>query len=210
MSNPENGSQNGEDEIVAACFPADYKGTVLEVGAWMPTTFSNSRIFIERGWDATLIEFSPLAVERQLREYGYHERVRIIQAAVVPSPRHVERFQVTEDALSSSDDAQCAKWKDMRPGYSGGYYGYLWVPTLSLGALLEQFYGDKQLDFVSIDTEGASAELAIALLKTDHRPKVLCCEHDNRVPEIMGLARPMGYVIIEHNQENCILRRDWR
>lgn len=203
-------SQNGEDKIVAGCFPPDFKGNLLEIGAWFPHEFSNSELFIQNGWDATLVEFSPLAVERQLREYGYHERVRIIQAAAVPSPRHVERFQVTEDALSSSDDAQCAKWRDMRPGYHGGFYGYLWVPTLSLDALLSQFYGDKKLDFVSIDCEGSSTPLAIAMLKSDHRPKVLCCEHDGRVPEIMGVARPMGYVIVEHNQENVILRKDGR
>jgi len=51
-------SQNGEDSIIAACFPPDYKGTLLEIGAWFPEEFSNSKLFIDRGWDATLVEFS--------------------------------------------------------------------------------------------------------------------------------------------------------
>ena len=34
-------------------------GNLLEVGAYEPTEISNSRLLIECGWDATLIEFSP-------------------------------------------------------------------------------------------------------------------------------------------------------
>ena len=208
MSVPSNGSQNAEDEAVAACFPAGFTGNLLEIGAWFPKDFSNSRLLIERGWDATLVEFSPLAVERQLREYGYHDRVRVIQAAITPDEQHVQRFQVTEDALSSSSDEQCEKWRNLRPDYHGGFYGYLWVPTISLRRLLDQFYGDKRLHFVSIDVEGFSAVMAMELLKTDHRPKVICCEHDSRDVEIWQVAKKYGYVQIDKNAENIILRND--
>jgi hypothetical protein len=82
------------------------------------------------------------------------------------------------------------------------------VPTLSLDALLSQFFGDRRIHFASIDTEGTSPELAIALLKTDHRPKVLCFEHNNRDTEVWQIARQFGYVQIEKNQENCVMRCD--
>jgi hypothetical protein len=203
----ESKSQNGEDLIVAACFQPDYKGTLLEIGAWFPIEFSNSRLLIEAGWDATLVEFSPLAVDRQLREYGYNERVKIIQAAITPGPQHVIKFNVTEDALSSDDPTQVAIWKDMRPGYSGGFYGNLWVPTISIDALLSQFFGDRRIDFASIDTEGSSVELAIALMRTDHRPKVLCVEHNGKIVELMGAAQGYGYKNIHTSQENVILCR---
>ncbi len=201
-------SQNGEDEVVAGCFHEDFKGNLIEIGAWFPLEFSNSKMFIDRGWDATLVEFSPLAVDRQIRAHGYNDKVRIIAAAVTPEPGHVTRFAVTEDALSTDDPAEAAKWKDMRPGYSGGFYGNLWVPTLSISAILSQFYGDKPLHYASVDTEGSSHAIAIALMRTDHRPKVICVEHNNRQTEIMAVAQQLGYVNIHQSFENMILRRD--
>ncbi len=200
-------SQNGEDAIVAACFPADHKGLVLEIGAWDPVDKSNSRLFIQSGWDAILVEFSPLAVEKLIREYGYNERVRIIQAAVTPNARHVEQFHITEDALSTDSAEQVGKWKDMREGYSGGFYGQLWVPTLSWDQLVAQFFPDRKPDFVSCDVEGASCELGITIMQSDWRPKVLCVEHDGRSVEIMQVAKKHGYKAIEMNTENLILCR---
>ncbi len=204
-------SQNSEDDIIAGCFPPDHKGNLLEVGAWFPTEFSNSRLLIEKGWDATLVEFSPLAVDRLIRFHEGNDKVRVIQAAITPNERHVERFRITEDALSEpeAEGQTSTRWKDMRPGYSGGFYGHLWVPTLSLQTLLSQFFGDKRIDFASIDTEGSSAELAIAMMNSSlgWRPKVLCCEHDNRDVEIWQVAKTYGYKMVDKNQENLILCR---
>ena len=200
-------SQNGEAAIVASCFPEGHVGLVVEIGAWFPVEFSNSRACIERGWDAVLVEFSPLAVDRQVREYGYNDRVRIIQAAITPNARHVERFHVTEDALSSDDETQVEKWKDLRPGYHGGFYGHLWVPTLSWDQLKDQFFPERVPDFVSVDTEGSSPGLAVAILTSNWRPKVLCYEHNGRDVEVRQVAKKFGYVSIDKNTENDILRR---
>ncbi len=198
-------SQNGEATIVAGCFPPDHKGFLVELGAWFPVEFSNSRTFIQSGWDAVLVEFSPLAIDRQVREYGYNDQVTIIQAAITPNARHIERFEITEDALSTSDTAQKERWKGMRPGYDGGFYGRLWVPTITWDMLKDQFFPKRIPDFVSVDTEGSSVELAIVIMQSNWRPKVLCVEHDNRSVELMQVARPLGYKIVEMTQENCVL-----
>ncbi len=213
-------SQNQEDLQVAQCFHEDFKGLLVEIGAWFPIEFSNSRLLIERGWDAVLCEFSPLAVDRQVRqygclahecqvpEYGNHDRVRIIQAAITPNERHVERFHITEDALSTNDPEQVERWKNMRPDYHGGFYGTLWVPTLSWDQLKDQFFPKRVPDFISVDTEGSSTELAIAILQSNWRPKVLCAEHNGRDVEIWQEAKKHGYVQIDKTSENIILRRD--
>lgn len=200
-------SQNGEDDIIAAQFPPDHKGFVVELGAWDPIDKSNSRLLIERGWDAVLVEFSPLPVEKLVREYGYHDHVSIIQAAVTPNERHVERFNITADALSTDSDTQVGKWHNMRPGYSGGFYGELWVPTISWDRLKDQFFPKRIPDVISVDTEGASAEMGIAILQSNWRPKVLCVEHDNRQVEIMHEAEKHKYKCIHLNCENMILCR---
>ena len=195
-------SQNGEDLVVAAQFPPDYKGTLLEIGAWEPINLSNSRLLIERGWSAVLVEFSPIPVSKLVREYAKCERVKIIAAAITPGPEHVTRYQITDDALSTNDAEQLRIWKT-----AGGYYGPLWVPTLSVDALLSQFFGDTVIDFASIDTEGSSPDIAIALMSTDHRPKVLCVEHNGATVRIMETAQKYQYKMIHMNQENMILCR---
>jgi hypothetical protein len=179
----------------------------VEIGSWFPVEFSNSRLLIKDGWDAVLVEFSPLAIDRQLREYGYQENITIIQAAVTPCPQHVQRFEITEDALSTDDVAQKDRWKGMRLGYDGGFYGRLWVPTLTWDALKDQFFPKRVPDFVSVDTEGSSVELAITILQSNWRPKVLCVEHNGRDIKVWQVAKLHGYKIVDKNQENLILCR---
>lgn len=204
-------SQYGEDLQVAAIFEkapgnsADsaHAHHVLDIGAWGVKDLSNSRLFIEQGWKATLVEFSPGPVRELVRQYGYDARVRIIQAAITAEPDHVREFQITDDALSATPDSEtCKTWAE-----NGGYFGTLWVPTLTVKQLLDQFFGAESIDYVSIDTEGTSVDIAIALIRTDHKPKVICTEHDNRIVELMAVAQENGYTSRWMNAVNVILSR---
>ncbi len=169
-------SQHGEDEIFSKLLPE--VGNLIEVGAYEPREISNSRLLIERGWDATLIEFSPTPVKDLVKAYADNPLVRVIATALTSESEHVEEFKVTDDGLSSNDPGHAEKWKD----FPCGYYGKLWVPTISVGQLLDQFYCDKPVHFVSVDTEGTSVPIAIAFMRMagGWRPKVLCVEHDDQ------------------------------
>lgn len=209
-------SQFGEDEKVAEILSHDgvlpTTGTLLEIGAWSVKDFSNSRLFIDAGWNAVLVEFSPGPVHALVKEYGYNDRVQIIQAAITPGPQHVFQFEVTDDALSSNDPEQVAKWRNMssagREGdYAGGFYGKLWVPTLSIASLLDQFFGTRHIEYASIDTEGSSVPIAVALMETDHRPRVVVVEHDNNIAYLQEQAQRWGYRTAWTNSTNVILER---
>lgn len=196
-------SQFGEDKIVAEIFGAAFVGTLLEIGAWSPTHLSNSRLLIEAGWSATLVEFSPNPVHALLLAYGYEERVRIIQAAITAGEEHVSQFEITENALSSNSPVHNKVWKDA----SVAYYGHLWVPTLSVRRLLDQFFGDTRFDFASVDTEGSSVEIAEAIIESDWRPKVICVEYDNLLVRLQQSAQKHGYRAVHTNGCNVILER---
>ena len=193
-------SQFGEDMILAALLPAT--GNLIDVGAWEPFNLSNSRLLIERGWDATLVEFSPHPARELVKEYGNSDRVRVIAAALTPGPRHIEPYQITDDALSSNNVENLAIWRA-----AGGYFGTLYVPTVSVKQLLAQFYGDKQVNFVNIDAEGSSVELAIEFMNQDHghQPDVICVEHDNALVRLMETAQGRGYRQEWMNACNVIL-----
>src|SRR5438876_1079419 len=106
-------SQFGEDLKVAEILGITDKtapGTILEIGAHGPTDMSNSRAFIELGWSAVLVEFTPMPVHALVQAYGYCDRVRVIQAAITPGPEHVKCFEITENAFSTSDSKNAERW----------------------------------------------------------------------------------------------------
>ena len=193
-------SQNGEDDIVAGLFPPEFKGSLLEIGAYLPKQLSNSRLLIERGWKAVLVEFSPAAVRELVKEYGNSPQVTVVCAAVTLLADSAVPYYVTDDALSTSDPAHMRLWRE-----KGGYYGELWVPSYPLEDLLHDFCRGP-LDFCSVDTEGSSAILGIGIMQRV-QPRVMCIEHNGRQAEIMGVAERLGYRKVAENGENVILAK---
>jgi hypothetical protein len=195
-------SQYGEDLIVAEIFGYTFIGTMLEIGAWGVKDLSNSRLFIERGWLATLVELSPMPVHALLMEYGSNSLVRIIQAAITPDRQPVMAFHITENALSTSDEGQKNIWDK-----TGKFYGQLWVPTISVQQLLDQFFGGTKIDYASVDTEGTSVDLALALMATDWRPRVVVVEFNDKLQWLLQEAQRWGYKAHHVNGTNVILVR---
>jgi hypothetical protein len=56
--------QNREDEVInnliISKYGADFKGAILDLGANDGITLSNSRFFIENGWNGVLVEAGKL------------------------------------------------------------------------------------------------------------------------------------------------------
>lgn len=191
-------SQYGEDDVIAAILKRREVsgGAVLDIGAWAPETFSNSRALIATGWAAVLIEPSPGPLQNLLRFYAGHEGVQIIGAAVGFSGGLV-RMMFTDDAVSSASLEVQNTWKD-----AGGYYGEGWVSQITLDDILNQFGG---FAVVSIDTEGSSVDVAKHLLALGQRPAALVVEHDNRLVELLGIAEAAGYRAEMTNGTNVVL-----
>ncbi len=191
-------SQNDEERyILDACGNIE-RGKILDIGAWDPKIFSNSRALIERGWDALLIEPSPRPLEALLREYGEKPNVQIVAACVGPEEALVS-MQISADAVSTTTDSVSAQWSK-----AGAYYGRMWVPQITLQRIFNQFGG---FDFVNIDAEGMSAELFIELMNTEMLPRCVCVEHDSRLVEVGSAAARRGYAQIYVSQENAVYRR---
>jgi FkbM family methyltransferase len=161
-------------------------GRFLDIGAWVPETFSNTRALFDQGWHGIYLEPSPGPVKALVKEYGMSDRAIVIAAAVTVNGGMVE-LQVTDDAVSCIPGSSGAKVWDK----DGGFYGKLLVPSISMADLFTRFGGD--FDMVSIDTEGTSAELFIAMLGTGVRPRCVVVEHDNRIVELAQYAQAASY-----------------
>lgn len=211
-------SQYGEDQIIASIFakeveehgPLQTRGSrLLDIGAWDPIEKSNSRLLIEKGWSAVLIEPSPTPLRNLIAAYGprftratdaftNQGQEIIVVGAAVGLHNGLVRMAITDDAVSTSDPGVEKLWQE-----KGGYIGHAYFPVITLQDIFNQFGGP--FDFVNIDAEGLSVELAIEYLKMEGFPKVMCVEHDGRSVELMQIAAKRGYSARELNGTNIIL-----
>lgn len=195
-------SQNGEDLKILPLFEG-YIGRFLDLGAWDPKALSNTRALYEAGWSGIIVEPSPTPCLSQLTEYGHHtltdDRIVIIHAAV-GFDRHCVPMYITDDAVSTTEQAQYDRWK----GHAK-YRGKFFTPTVTIEDIFNQFGGP--FDFINIDVEGCSVDILERLLKTAASPKCICVEHDGRTVEAMQMAIAKGYSCILANGENLVFAR---
>jgi FkbM family methyltransferase len=191
-------SQYGEDQFILANTPEH--GRFLDIGAWHPTAFSNTRVLWERGWSGIMIEPSPGPFMSLLNEYGNDERITLILAAIGPE-RCCVNLWASDDAVSTTERANYDAWK-AHAKFRGSFY----TPVLTIRDLFNQF-GGGGFDFVNIDTEGTSVNVFLALLETALYPSCICVEHDQRIVECSQAAHEKGYRQVCLNGTNVVYAR---
>ena len=190
-------SQRGEQaHILKACENSERR-TLLDIGAYHPTVFSNSRALIEQGWRGVLIEPSPGPLRTLVECYGNTgSDIEVVSAAVGTEPGFIS-IRISDDAVSSSDAAHLAQWEER-----GKYLGWLTVPCLTITQILERW---GAFDFVNIDIEGFSVDVFKALLATEMFPKCIAVEHNDRVVEAQMAAQSRGYKALYVSVENLVV-----
>jgi FkbM family methyltransferase len=194
-------SQSEEEKyIVKACemiHAANGKPPMfLDIGAFDPKTFSNTRALYELGWGGVMIEPSPGPLRALVKEYSMYpmsSRVKVISGAVGLEPG-LREIRVTDDAVSGNEQSL---WDE-----AGGFYGELYVAFFTCRQIVEQF-GAFQM--VSIDCEGTSVDVLKDLLEIPMGARCIACEHDNRLVELLTAAQAKGYHPVYTSAENVVL-----
>lgn len=194
-------SQSGEQSAILAALgwngeDLPITGSFLDIGAYHPFDKSNTRALFELGWSGLMIEPSPGPMRVLVKEYGNEPRITLIQAAITLEPGLVT-LKVSDDAVSSSSAAVQETWKT-----AGGYFGSMLVPGLTLEQLSNQFGG--AFDFVNIDAEGVSVDIALRMLSLGWEPKCFCCETDNRLQELAIAATAKNFRLTFDNGCNAV------
>jgi hypothetical protein len=204
-------SQQDEQKHILESLAGIEKGLFLDIGAWNPKIFSNTRALYEMGWSGTLVEPSPGPLKALLAEYGHDPRIQVVGAAVSVNATRLTSMWISENAYSTDQPELYDKWKSV-----ANFVGRVWVPQITMEsalALKYAFTGDPRLtyDFVSIDTEGTSVDLFHALIDNGDKvggafPMCVAVEHDGRIQELMEVAH-LSYQIVHQNDTNVILKR---
>ena len=172
-------AQNGEDVRLWHAFgPASATesaqgsfGKYVEVGANFPRDLSISAALYDLGWRGLLVEADP-ALAQELRRCRPGDVVA--QVAAARHEGHVSFFQVPGTGLGTLDPTE-AKAAAER----GFEVIETLVPTRTLDAILDDFLGDAPeatIHALTIDVEGAEAEVLAGLSLDKHRPWVMCIE----------------------------------
>ena len=196
-------SQNDEEKYITEYFHNFNNGNggkFLEIGAYNPTKFSNTRALFESGWTGVMVEPSPICMARIKEVYANQPRIQLLQVAISNEDGYIKFFEAGGDAIGTTDIAHKEKWEKG----ANVQYSEIQVEAMSMAKLIS-LHGEE-IDFINIDVEGTNFML-FSLLPNEflHRLKMICIEHDGYHQSIEQKLTSFGFKKILLNNENIIM-----
>ena len=185
-------SQYGEDTILKDILGES--GYFLEIGAFHPFVFSNTRFLVERGWGGCYVDGSPSATSRFVEEYAENDNITIVNCLVGSVNTLTSFYDSLGDGISSIDEKHIIPWKSSGSKFKKIHSSMIDMDTLC-GVL------PSNVDFINIDVEGQSASLATLIDYRKLNTKVVCIEHDNMVPFLRDHFKHIGFT--QHYVNSC-------
>ncbi len=201
-------SQNNEDEAIRDFFQSD-NGTCLDIGANDGITLSNTRLLIEKGWQADLVDCDFKAFEKLDKLYLDNPKVKTHYLAISDRNASVEVFESghhlnNEDTglLSTTIESETKRWNNE-----------VFVKNVVNGYTLEMFMQRKakydKYDFINIDAEGMDLSILqqcdeIGLLT---HCRCICIEHNSNrrvMKDMAAIVAKYRFTTLLKNVENFL------
>lgn len=171
-------AQNFEDVMLARCFPGP-RGFYVDVGANDPDIDSITRHFYERGWRGINIE--PLA-SNFARLKKRRPRDINLQIAAADTDGEITLYEIGKWHGYSTTDPEIAKQHRL----DGLKVTERRMPVRRLSAVLDEYAPGQEIDFLSIDVEGAEPAVLAGAGLDRHRPKIIVAE--SRMPVTVNMV----------------------
>ena len=190
----------GEDQVLAFLFAGKTDGFYVDIGAYHPNLYSNTRLLFERGWRGINVDCNPhmMALFRKLRPDDIN-----LQAAVSREEGTVKYFLFHEWASSNTlsrdfadaiSSAQAITVKEA-----------LDVPSLPLRTLLARHLPEgRGVDVLNVDVESLDLEVLQSNDWKAYRPLVVAVE-DLEFDMALPTASPI-YNFLREQGYRCISR----
>lgn len=161
-------SQNEEDRVIDKLLNYKKRGFYIDVGAYDPTQFSNTKRFYIKGWRGINIEPDPDNFKKFLKVRKRDINLNIGIGNKSDKLIYYKFFPNTVSTFSVNEMK-----RNLRKKYK--LIKKIKVPVKKLSSILEK-YCQQKIDFMSIDTEGFD----LIVLKSNNwkkfKPKVICIE----------------------------------
>ena len=189
-------SQWGEDIIIDDLLGKKKEGFYVDIGAYDPTRFSNTKRFYLRGWRGINVEPDPIRIEKFYKERSCDINLNI---GIANTNNLLNFYKFSPQTLSTFSKKSLDDYQ--KQGYK--LNEIIKVRVLKLSKVLEKNYkGSKRIDFLSIDTEGLDLEVLKGNNWKKFRPKVICIEGQINNPKKFLIK--LGYKKVYTNQTNSI------
>lgn len=161
-------SQQGEDLFMAKLFKKK-NGFYVDVGANDPDRFSNTKLFYKMGWSGINIEPDADLFKKLSRYRGRDTNLNI---GIGEKKSTLVFYQLVPHTLStfSKEDADTSVKQGFR------LLGTVLVPVERLEDVLSREAGKREIDFMSIDTEGFDMQVLRSNDWERFRPRLICIE----------------------------------
>lgn len=138
----------------------DVPNKIIDIGALTGLHNSNSRFFINKGWDCIMIEPNPNSFNT-LKENTKNLKCILENVAICETDENIS-FEIGRI-----------------PGHSkiNKENGKITVKGMTLNSLFEKYPDYKELGILDIDVEGYEEIILTELLKTEIRPTIIIVEH---------------------------------
>ena len=199
-------AQNGEDIIIQKYF-GNYIGKFLSIGENDGITFSNVRAFAEMGWTGLLVEASPTAYERMLKNYELIDRDFDFQNVAIGKDDGVLEFYESGELLGKGDvslvssgvRSELDRWTSLNIPFHK-----IKVPMTSFATMLARSR-HTYFDLLSLDIEGMELDV---LPQIDFKAlgiKVAVIEWNSQNEKAYNdIMFPRGFKLVHKNLENLI------
>jgi FkbM family methyltransferase len=150
-SKPESYSQTGEDLIIETMNNKEH-GFYVDIGANHPKKINNTYLFYKKGWTGINIEPNP---SRIWRFKLWRKRDINLNIGIGPNKSEMDFYSFKESTLSTFDKSSSESYEKM--GHK--IKNVIKIPVSPLKEILNQYASNKEIDILSVDTEGFDMEV---------------------------------------------------
>lgn len=162
-------SQKGEDLIIDKILGFKNEGFYVDVGAYDPDRFNNTKRFYKREWRGINIE----PAIRNYKKFVKDRKKDInLNIGIGTKEGKMDFYNFIPDTLSTFSKAEVENY--VKQGYKLTEVKKVKLATLK--NILLRYCQNREIDFISIDTEGFDLEVLQSNDWSRFRPKLVCIE----------------------------------
>ena len=184
-------SEIGQDKwVLWKMFPQATSGYFLDVGSGHGTIGSNTKALEAAGWTGICVDPFPTHMEGRT--------CRMVQTVVTSVPGEVVRFH-THEGLGGIADS-LGKWKE-----EASKSPVVELTTTTLGHVLDEAHAPTDIQFLSVDIEGAELEALKGIPFDRYHFGAMAIEHNKEEPkrtDILKFLEARGYVRVHSYRQD--------
>lgn len=193
-------SQGIEQDIILKYFEGQQIGTYLDIGAYDPEVFSNTRALYELGWKGVLVEPAEMNYNVITNYFKDDKQIQVIKTCVGTFDGEVEFLDSGGDAIGTIDPSHALKWAT---GY-GTKYTKVKSRIVTVNTLLKETMYNK-FDFINIDVENYDFQVLSQFNLNEVGCRLVCVEYNGKEKEkFHGFFHRQQFRHIFSNGENLI------